>query len=196
MKLFAAVVLLSVCALAQVQPAQSQPPLEPQDWIPAAVQDLAQAATSHSDFAFDHSMLVLASKVDQDDDSMRRIIAGIDGVSVHRFRFQEGFAYAPDLLNAVQQEYHAAGWEHLAAGRHKPGSAETELWFHLENAAIRNMAFLVVSRDHVNFVTISGSISPIDLLHIAGHFGIPPIEGGIKIPNTAASQGPSQQPGY
>lgn len=197
MKLLLAVLLLSVSALAQVQPPQVQSPVQ-QDWIPRAVQDLAQTATSHSDFAFDHSMLVLASKVDQDDDSMRRIIAGIDGVSVHRFRFQDGFGYAPDVMNAVRQEYHAAGWEHLAGGGHKEGGAETEMWFRLENAAIRNMAFLVVSRDHVNFVTISGSISPIDLLHLAGHFGIPPIEGGIRIPNTAASQAPasSQQPGY
>ena len=143
-------------------------------------------------------MLILASKTDQDDDAMRRIIAGVDGVSVHRFRFQNGASYDPEILNAVRREYHAAGYEHVAGGGHNKqgGPGETDLFFHLENNAIRKMAFLVVGRDHINFVTVSGSISPLDLLHLAGHFGIPPIEGGIKIPNSVASQAPAQQPAY
>jgi hypothetical protein len=189
--LFCAFLLTVSIAVAQSQPS----PEQPQDWMPQAIADLTQTAISHSDFTFDHSMLVLASKVDQNDESMRRIIAGIDGVSVHRFRFQGGVSYRPEILNAVRGEYHAAGWEHVAGGRRKDGGAETDLFFHLENSAIRKMAFLVIGADHINFVTVSGSISPIDLLHLSGHFGIPPIEGGIKIPSTAA-QAPSQQPPY
>ena len=172
--------------------AQPQPVPQSQDWIPQAIGDLAQAASSHSDFTFGHSMLVLASKVDQDDDSLRRVIAGVDGVSVHRFHFQNGVTYDPGILNAVRQAYHAAGWEHVSGDHKKDGGpGENDVWFHFENNAIRKVAFMTVGRDHINFVTISGSISPIDLLHLAGHFGIPPIEGGIKIPN-AVAQAPAQ----
>src|SRR6266852_6304435 len=60
-------------------------------------------ASSRTEFSLDHSMLVLASKVDQDDDSLRHIIAGVDGVSVHRFRFQNMGMYDPRLLNAVRE---------------------------------------------------------------------------------------------
>ena len=178
--------------------AQTQPTAEPaQEWIPDSIQALRQMASSHTDFSFDHSMLVIASKVDQDDDSLRRVVAGVDGVSVHRFRFQYGAAYDPAILNAVRQELHHARWEHLSAGHNKQkGPGESDVWFRLENAAIRKVAFMTVGPDHINFVTISGSISPIDLLHLAGHFGIPPIEGGVKIPSTAASQPSAQQPGY
>ncbi|HKW18522.1 MAG TPA: DUF4252 domain-containing protein [Terriglobales bacterium] len=189
------VLSLTVLGFAQAQPRPAA--AEPPGWIPEAIQDLGQTASSHSDFTFDHSMLVLASKADQDDDSLRRIIAGVDGVSVHRFRFPNGASYDPEILNAVRREYHAAGYEHLVGAHNKEaGPGETDLWFHFENNAIRKMAFMVVGRDHINFVTISGSISPIDLLHLAGHFGIPPIEGGIKIPQPMASQPPAQQPGY
>lgn len=191
---------LCVFSLAALSFSQSQPPAsvsEPLDWIPQAIQELSQTASSHSDFTFDHSMLVLASKADQDDDSLRRIIAGVDGVSVHRFRFADGASCDPEILNAVRREYHAAGYEHLVGAHNKHGGpGETDLWFHFENNAIRKMAFMVVGRERINFVTISGSISPIDLLHLAGHFGIPPIEGGIKIPQHMASQPPAQQPGY
>jgi len=192
-------VLACIPILAALGWAQSGPaaPSEPGDWIPQAIRNLSQAASSHSDFTFDHSMLVLAAKADQDDDTMRRIVAGVDGVSVHRLRFQNGAAYDPDVLNAVGREYHAAGYEHISGGHNKQGGpGETDLWFHLENNAIRKMAFLVAGRDHINFVTVSGSISPLDLLHLAGHFGIPPIEGGIKIPNSVASQAPAQPPAY
>jgi hypothetical protein len=178
--------------------AQSQPAAEQmQDWVPDSILALRQLASSHSDFTFDHSMLVLASKADQDDDSLRRVIAGVDGVSVHRFRFQNGADYDPEVVNAVRREFHAARWEHISGGHNKQkGPGESDVWFRLENASIRKVAFMTVSPDHVNFVTISGSISPIDLLHLAGHFGIPPIEGGVKVPNTAASQPTPQQPGY
>lgn len=173
--------------------AQAQPATQSQDWIPEVIQDLARSATSHSDFTFDHSMLVLASKVDQHDDSLRRVIAGVDGVSVHRFHFQNGVMYDPGILNTIRQAYHTAGWEHVGGAHKDGGPGGSDVWFHFENNAIRKVAFMTVGEDHVNFVTISGSISPIDLLHLAGHFGIPPIEGGIKIPN-AMAQAPVQAP--
>jgi hypothetical protein len=36
----------------------------------------------------------------------------------------------------------------------------------------------------VDFIAVSGSISPVDLAHLGGHFGIPKIEGGVVVPNT------------
>jgi hypothetical protein len=56
-------------------------------WIPQGVQNLQQSASSKSDFTFDHSMLVLASKVQHDNVDLRRVIAGVSGVSVLRYRF-------------------------------------------------------------------------------------------------------------
>src|SRR5947209_1554880 len=158
--------ILSLFALfltAPVALAQSSAQPQPPDWMPQAISELAQTASSHADFSFDHSMLVLASKVDQDDDSLRRIVAGVDGVSVHRLRFQNGGTYDPAILTAVKAQYHAAGWEHLAGGHHKDGGpGETDLWFRLENAAIRKIAVMTVGRDQVNFITVSGSNSPLD----------------------------------
>jgi hypothetical protein len=55
----------------------------------------------------------------------------------------------------------------------------------LENNAISNVAILVARSSEVDFFVVSGSISPIDLAHLGGHFGIPKIEGGVEVPNTA-----------
>src|SRR5450631_4744673 len=87
---FLAVITTSVAALAQFQPqpAQAQQAQAPQaDWTPQSIEALGQNASSRTDFTLDHSMLVMASKMDQDDEDLRRVIAGVNGVSVHSYRF-------------------------------------------------------------------------------------------------------------
>ena len=86
-----------------------------QDWIPQGIEALGQNASSRTEFTLDHSMLVLASKLDQDDEDLRRVIAGVNGVSVHSFRFRAPAMYDPELLGSVRQQYHAAGWKHMVS---------------------------------------------------------------------------------
>lgn len=101
--------------------------------------------------------------------------------------------YDPQLLNAVRQQYHAAGWQHVLVAHDKTGGPEaTDLWLRFQRNAIRNIAVMLVGRDTVNVIAVSGSISPIDLFHLAGHFGIPRIEGGVSVPapNSSRNQTP------
>jgi hypothetical protein len=189
-------ILLSVVFTASAVLAQNQAqprPLPPQqnwvqqNWFPQEIESLGQNASSRTEFSLDHNMVVLASKMDQDDDSLRRVIAGVDGISVHRFKFQGNGMYDPQVLNAVRQDYRAAGWQHLADAHHKYGYPQgTDLWLHFDHNTIRNVAFLFTGPNQVAFVSVSGSISPIDLLHLAGHFGIPRIQGGVVVQEQGA----------
>ncbi len=91
--------------------------------------------------------------------------------------------YDPELLGSVRQQYHAAGWKHMVSTHDKNGgSGATDLWIRSENNVIRNIAVLFAGQTQLNFIAVSGSISPIDLLHLAGHFGIPKIQGGAVVP--------------
>lgn len=172
-RIFLCVIFAASTALAQ----------SPQNWFPPVLENLAQTASSKTEFSLDHSMLVLASKADQDDDSIRRVIAGVDGISVHRFRFQNGGMYDPRILSAVRQAYSSAGWQHLADAHAKYGYPQaTDVWLHMQNNTIRNIDVMLTGRDQVNFVAVSGSISPLDLLRLAGHFGIPRMQGGVAVP--------------
>jgi hypothetical protein len=174
--MFLAVITISASALAQTQPPQP-------DWTPQGIEALGQNASSRTEFTLDHSMLVLASMLDQDDEDLRRVIAGVNGVSVHSYRFPRPGMYDPDLLSAVRQQYHAAGWKHMVSNHDKNGGpGATDLWIHFENNAISNIAVLFAGQNQLNFIAVSGSISPIDLLHLGGHFGIPKIEGGVLVP--------------
>ena len=170
---FLALIMTSAAALAQT----------PQDWVPRGIESLGQNASSRTEFTLDHSMLVLASKLDQDDEDLRRVIAGVDGVSVHSYRFPRPGMYDSEALNSVRQQFHAAGWKHMVSTHDKNGgSGATDLWVHFDNKTVRNVAVLLAGDKQLNLIAVSGSISPIDLFHLSGHFGIPKIEGGAVVP--------------
>jgi Domain of unknown function (DUF4252) len=154
------------------------------EWIPQGIEALRQSASSKTEFTLDHSMLVFASKLDPDDEDLRRVIAGVSGVSVHSYHFSGYWMYDAGPLNSVKEEYHAAGWKQVMNKRAKDGGAGvSDLWIRFENHAISNIAILLARSNEVSLIEVSGSISPLDLSHLAGHFGIPKIEGGVVVPN-------------
>ena len=172
---FVVLIAISTATFTEAQPQR--------EWIPQGIAALRQSASSKTEFTLDHSMLVLASKLDQDDDDLRRVIAGVDGVSVHSYHFPKSGMYDSEILNSVHQQFHAAGWKHMVSTHDKDGgSGATDLWIRFENKAIRNIAVIFAGQNQLNFIAVSGSISPLDLFHLGGHFGIPKIEGGVLVP--------------
>lgn len=172
-------VALITLPAAQWVEAQHQP-----EWIPQGVEALQQSASSKTEFTLDHSMLVFASKLDQDNDDLRRVVAGVSGLSIHSYRFSEPWRFDPAALSSVKQEYQAAGWKQLVNHHQRgDGAGVTDLWIRLENNAISNVAILLSRSNEVSLILVSGSISPLDLSHLGGHFGIPKIEGGVLVPN-------------
>ena len=89
-------VLVIAISAAKFTQAQQQ-----HDWIPQGIEALRQGASSKTEFTLDHSMLVFASKLDPDNEDLRRVIAGVSGVSVHRYHFQDAWTYDPQALNSV-----------------------------------------------------------------------------------------------
>ncbi len=173
------IVFVIVIAISAADFAQAQPPT---GWVPRGMDALRQEASSKTEFTLDHSMLVFAAKLDPDDQDLRHVIAGVSGLSVHSYRFRGPWTYDPETLNSVKEEYHAAGWKRLVNDHDKRGGpGTTDVWIHWQNKAVSNVAILVASAKEVNLIEVSGSISPLDLLHLCGHFGIPRIEGGVVV---------------
>ncbi len=162
-------------------PAQQQP----RDGVPVGMESLGQGASSRTEFTLDHSMLVFAAKLDPNNSDLQRVIAGVNGVSVHSYHFPRTWTYDSSALSSVKEEYQAAGWKQLMNKEEKAGGpGVTDVWVRLENNAFSNVAFLQTKPQDVNLVVVSGSISPLDLSHLGGHFGIPKIEGGVVVPKT------------
>lgn len=177
------IAVLVLLSLSTVTLTQAQQPLEQ---IPQGLEALRQAASSKTEFTLDHSMLVFASKIESDNEDFRRVIAGINGLSVHNYHFPGPWMYDPQALGSVKQEYQASGWKQLVNKHDRNGDpGMSGLWVRFEHNAISNIAILLARPNEVTFIEVAGSISPLDLAHLGGHFGIPRIEGGLEIPNTA-----------
>ena len=117
------------------------------------------------------------------------MIAGLSAISVRRYRFAASpWQYELSALRSLNDEYRGAGWKKLMNKNHEGDFSMTDIWARVENNAISDVAILLSRANEVNFVSISGSISPADLSHLSGHFGIPQIEGGVKVPD------PNHQP--
>src|SRR5579864_482743 len=146
---FLALITTSVATLGHAQ----QP-----DWIPQGIETLGENASSRTEFTLDHSMLVLVSKLDQDDEDLRRVIAGVNGVSVHSYRFPKPGMYDSGVLSSVRQQFHEAGWKHMVSTHDKNGgSGATDLWIHFEDKVVRNVAVLFAGQNQLNFIAVSGS---------------------------------------
>jgi hypothetical protein len=163
-------------------PVQAAPAVQAREWVPQGVEALGQNASSRTEFTLDHSMLVMASKLDRDNEDLRRVIAGVNGVSVHSFRFPGAVSFDPLVMDSIKQQYREAGWQHLVSNHKDDRGLATDLWIHLDHAAISDIAVLFVGVKQLNFVSVSGSITPLDLLHLSGHFGIPRMDGGVVVP--------------
>ena len=173
---FVVLVAISAAKLTEAQ--------QPYESIPRAIAALRQRASSKTEFTLDHSTLILASKLDRDNDELRRVIAGVSGLSVRSYHFPGRWMYDPGALSSVKQEYQAAGWKQLMNNHGKGGGpGVTDLWILLENHSVSDVAILLASSNEVSFILVSGSISPLDLFHLGGHFGIPKIEGGVPVPD-------------
>jgi hypothetical protein len=165
---------------------QSSPSPLHHEFVPQSIDELRQSASSKTEFTLDHSMLILASRLDPDNEDLRRVIAGVSGVSVHNFRYAKPGTLDRQAIGSVRDDYREAGWKQVMNKNEKNGGPSvTDVWVRLENNAISNVAMLVARLNEVDFFVVSGSISPIDLAHLGGHFGIPKIEGGVEVPDTA-----------
>lgn len=166
--LFAAAVLLSV------------PLVRAQDtnFVPQGMDALAAHASFHTDFTFDKSMLQAAGQLMSDED--QRILAELRSISVHSFRYPAPGLYDAASLEAVRAQYGNHGWHHLVtrqAHAETEDPTRTDLWVRMAHGNVDGMVLLVANERNVNLVTVDGTLSPLDLLHLRGHFGIPRFQG-------------------
>ena len=154
----------------------------PLDYVPPALEQLSAQAASRSSFSLDRSMLnAAAGLMGNVDAETKQAIAKLDGVSVHLLQFGAASPADPAQVDAIRQAYHLRGWKHVIT--ETPGSGgpivdgKTDVWLVLDGVNMRGAVVLVDSPKALTLVTVAGNLSPEDLLHLRGHFGIPRFDG-------------------
>jgi hypothetical protein len=83
---------------------------------PRGMDALATNATFSTSFTFNKSMLDAASENMPDD--LRPLVARLNCITVHIFRFSAPGMYSPADLDAVRAQYSGNGWTHWRAQKH------------------------------------------------------------------------------
>ena len=184
--LFASIAGLSAAAQ-QPPPYEPPPPAVPSygpvplDWTPPALAQLSTLAAVKNSFTLDRNMLGAAASIWPDvDEPTRQAVNHLDGVSVHLLRF--GAAGVPDegAVNSIREAYHLRGWKHVVTTQDMGGPVHdgtTDVWVVMDGVNVRGAVVLAETPKSVTLVTVAGNLSPVDLLHLRGHFGIPRFEG-------------------
>jgi hypothetical protein len=158
------------------------------DWTPPALAQLSARAAMKSSFTLDRNVLAMAAGLTPNSDAeTRQAIAKIDGVSVHILRFGDATLVDPAQVDAIRSAYHLRGWKHLVTTEDTGGPARpaqndtTDVWLVLDGVNVRGAVVLVESPRSLTLATMAGNLSPVDVLHLRGHFGIPRFDGdGFK----------------
>jgi len=152
------------------------------EWVPPALAPLSTLASTKSSFTLDRSMLSAAAGMTSDAET-RQAIDKIDGVSVHLLRFGAAGIADEAQVEAIRKAYHLRGWKHLVTNSSADGSQSpvhsgtTDVWLVLDGVNVRGAVVLAETPRSLTLVTMAGNLSPVDLLHLRGHFGIPRFDG-------------------
>ena len=147
------------------------------DWTPPALAALSAQAAVKNSFTLDRTLLGAAAGLLPDSEApTRQAINKLDGVSVHVLRF--GATGVPDeaAVDSMRQAYHLRGWKHLVTTTNSGGpvhNGTTDVWMVLDGINMRGAVILAETPKSITLVTVAGNLSPVDLLHLRGHFGIP-----------------------
>lgn len=146
---------------------------------------LSAEAAVKSSFTLDRNMLGIAVGMMPDsDEPTRQAINKIDGVSVHLLRFGAGGVPDEAAVSAVRDAYHLRGWKHVVTSTNSGGpvhNGTTDVWMVMDGINVRGAVVLAETPKSVTLVTVAGNLSPIDILHLRGHFGIPRFDGdGVR----------------
>lgn len=151
------------------------------EWTPSAWHELSAQAANRSSVVLDRDMLSAAAELlPGTDDATRRAVQKLDGMSLHVLRFHDDASANEDLVEALRQVYRHHGWRHLvsASGAKAPIKAQsTDLWLATDGVKVKGAVVLVESGHSLVLVSVKGELSPVDLLHLRGHFGIPKFAG-------------------
>lgn len=173
----AACTLTAGAAIAQQQPAAVPDNSVSLEWTPPALADLTARAGVKESFTLDRNLLAMAAgMVPESEPQTRQAINKIDGVNVHLLRFGDSGVADEPAVNAIREAYHQRGWKHLVTttdARSPLHDGTTDVWMVLDGVNVRGAVVLVESPKSVTLVTMKGDLSPVDLLHLRGHFGIP-----------------------
>jgi Domain of unknown function (DUF4252) len=141
---------------------------------------LTSKATQSVNITLDSNLLGLAASFldsgKPEDAAAKELIAGLQGVYVRSFSFDEDFAYSMADVDAVRKQLTAPGWQRLVGVRSGKEKANVDIFISVDAGRANGLAIISSEPRQLTIVNIVGSIDLQKLHKLEGKFGIPKLQ--------------------
>ena len=162
--------VLGAAAWAAPAFAQTSPLMLP----PAVEKDLAARASEVTEVTLNKNMLGFASKFmdgkDKDQEAVRQLIQGLDGIYVRSYEFDKEGQYSMDDLDKLRQSFATSEWSPMVHTRER--GEVTDILVKLVNGEPHGMFILSAERRELSIVLILGPIRLDQLSQLNGLAGL------------------------
>lgn len=111
-----------------------------------------------------------------EDSAAREAIAGIKGIYVRSYKFDQDFAYPKADVDGVRKQLSAPGWQRLVEVRSRKEQQNVDIYLLVEQERANGLAIIASQPREFTIVNIVGSIDMRKLHELEGQFGIPKLE--------------------
>jgi hypothetical protein len=142
---------------------------------------LAAKASETVDVSLNGSTLQFAAKFldskDPDQDKIKKLIAGLEGIYVKSFEFQKKGEWTPADLDGIRNQLKAPEWSRIVGVKSNEGEND-EIYLRQQNGKLTGVAVIAAEPKELTVVNIAGPIDLDSLAELGGHFHIPKVDTG------------------
>ncbi len=151
----------------------------------SSLDHLAAKASNSVDVNIDGRLVRLAIGVfddkDEDERKVKQLLAGVKGVYVRNFEFENDGQYTAADLEAIRTQLRGPGWTRMVDVKSKKDGA-LEVYVLLNGEQVAGLTVLSSQTRELTIVNIVGPVDLDKLAELEGHLGIP--ELGIESKKT------------
>jgi hypothetical protein len=138
---------------------------------------LATKASDSVEITIDERLLKLAAKLlsssTPDEAKIKELVAGLKGVYVRSYEFDQPGGYSPSDVEEIRAQLRAPGWSKIVGVRSRKEGENVEVFTLLSGNSIVALAIIAADPKELTLVNIVGPIDLEKLSQLEGQLGIP-----------------------
>ena len=151
---------------------------------PSPIEKTLAARASHTtEVTLDKTMLAFAAKFldgkdedgkeDKDQQAVKQMVQGLQGVYVRNYEFDKEHAYSAEELEGLRKYFENSNWSPMVRDRTKGVAQGTDVYVKLVDNKMQGLFVLDAEAKELSLVLILGPIDMDKLSQLGGNFGIP-----------------------
>lgn len=140
---------------------------------------LAAKASESVNVSLDPALLSLAGAFldpnDPQDAGAKQLIAGLQGIYVRSFTFEQDIAYPAAAVEMLRKQLEVPGWQRLVGVRKDKEHTTVDIYISVEQGKANGLVIIAAEPREFTVVNIVGNVDLEKLRRLEGKFGIPKV---------------------